>query len=86
MAFKRSNPLPMSGALFVSNPGRKSTTTRTKKAKKPSVAARIIAKLNNRSTMKIKRNRKRKNGLALRANGLAIRANRRRRTHAKRAH
>jgi len=85
VAFKRSNPLPMSGALFVSNPGRKSSSKRTPKAKKPSVAARIIAKLNNRSTMKIKRNRKRKNGLALRANGLAIRANRRR-THAKRAH
>lgn len=90
MAFKRTNPLPMSGALFVSNPRKRSASTRKKAGKKASVAARIIAKLNNRSTMKIKRNRKRKkNGLALRANrrsfrmnkrrnGLALRANRRR--------
>lgn len=80
MAFKRSNPLPMSGALFVSNPRRKNTAkrTKTKKAKKASVAARIIARLNRSSTMKMNRKR-RKNGLALRANGLALRANRSRR-------
>jgi hypothetical protein len=72
----------MSGALFVSNPRRKNaarTKTKAKKAKKSSVADRIIARL-NRSTRTMKMNRKRrKNGLALRANGLAVRMNRKRR-------
>lgn len=80
MAFKRSNPLPMSGALFVSNPARKKPaakrTASARKAKKSSVAARIIARLNgSTSTMKLKNRRKKRNGLAVRANGLAVRMN-----------
>lgn len=78
MAFKRSNPLPMSGALFVSNPGKKPARRKAssaRKAKKSSVAARIIARLNgSRTTMKMNR-KKRKNGLAVRMNGLAVRMN-----------
>lgn len=86
--FKRKNPMPMSGALFLSNPRKKGTgakkataksSTKTRKAKRPSVAARIIARLNrSASTMKKKTNRRRKNGLALRMNGLALRMNRKR--------
>lgn len=77
MAFKRSNPLPMSGALFVSNPGKKPAKRKAsaRKAKKSSVAARIIARLNgSRTTMKLNR-RKKRNGLAVRMNGLAVRMN-----------
>lgn len=84
--FKRKNPMPMSGALFLSNPrkggGAKKATakssTKTRKAKRPSVAARIIARLNRSASpmMKKKTNRRRKNGLALRMNGLALRMNR----------
>jgi hypothetical protein len=78
LAFKRSNPLPMSGALFVSNPGKKPARRKAssaRKAKKSSVAARIIARLNgSKTTMKLNR-RKKRNGLAIRANGLAVRMN-----------
>lgn len=90
--FKRKNPMPMSGALFLSNPRKKSagakaaskSSTKTRKAKRPSVAKRIIARLNrSMSHMKMNRRRKRKNGLALRANGLALRTNRRRRAKRK---
>lgn len=95
--FKRKNPMPMSGALFLSNPRRKnagrkktastkSSSTKTRKAKRPSVAARIIARLNrSASTMKMNRRRKRKNGLALRANGLALRMNTKRKHNRRRA-
>ena len=96
--FKRKNPMPMSGALFLSNPRKgtgakkastKSSSTKTRKAKRPSVAARIIARLNRSTSMKKKTNRRRKNGLALRLpqrmNGLALRLkNNRRRKHARR--
>jgi hypothetical protein len=87
--FKRKNPMPMSGALFLSNPrkggGKKAastkSSTKTRKAKRPSVAARIIARLNrSTSTMKKHNRRKRKNGLALRMNGLALRMNRKRKS------
>lgn len=91
--FKRKNPMPMSGALFLSNPRKgggkktassKSSSTKTRKAKRPSVAARIIARLNrSASTMKKKTNRRRKNGLALRMNGLALRMNRKRKHNRK---
>jgi hypothetical protein len=88
----------MSGALFLSNPRKgggkktastKSSSTKTRKAKRPSVAARIIARLNRSTSMKKKTNRRRKNGLALRLpqrmNGLALRLkNNRRRKHARR--
>ena len=77
MVFKRNNPLPMSGALFVSNPakkrnGSKRSSTKAKKPKKSSVAARIIARLNRSPSMKLNR-KKKKNGLAVRMNGLAMR-------------
>lgn len=77
MVFKRNNPLPMSGALFVSNPakkrnGSKRSSSKVKKPKKSSVAARIIARLNRSSSMKLNR-KKKKNGLAVRMNGLAMR-------------
>jgi len=68
----------MSGALFVSNPGQKPAKRKAsaRKAKKSSVAARIIARLNgSRTTMKLNRRKKRKNGLAIRTNGLAVRMN-----------
>jgi hypothetical protein len=68
----------MSGALFVSNPGTKPARRKAssaRKAKKSSVAARIIARLNgSRTTMKMNR-KKRRNGLAVRMNGLAVRMN-----------
>ncbi len=91
--FKRKNPMPMSGALFLSNPRKgggkktastKSSSTKTRKAKRPSVAARIIARLNRSTPMKMNRRRKRKNGLALRTNGLALRMNRRRKSSRRR--
>jgi hypothetical protein len=68
----------MSGALFVSNPRKKPAQRKAsaRKAKKSSVAARIIARLNgSRTTMKLNRRKKRKNGLAVRMNGLAVRMN-----------
>jgi hypothetical protein len=69
----------MSGALFVSNPGQKPARRKAssaRKAKKSSVAARIIARLNGSRTTTMKMNRKkRRNGLAVRMNGLAVRMN-----------
>ena len=91
--FKRKNPMPMSGALFLSNPRKgggkktastKSSSTKTRKAKRPSVASRIIARLNRSTPMKTRRKAKRKNGLALRMNGLALRMNRKRK-HSRKA-
>jgi hypothetical protein len=65
----RRNPMPMSGAIFLTN-GKKRRNGK-RHSKKHGAHGRVIARFN--------RSRKRRNGLAVRTNGLAVRTNRKRR-------
>lgn len=83
----RKNPMPLSGALYLTNPKRKKAKkSRKAKSRKASALSRVIAKLNG---MKRRRARKSKsykrNGLAAATiNGLALRRNRKHARKAKR--